>query len=92
MYFSSKIRKESKKYWKEHFNSPDTPWTAEFNIGWAMEHRPLWFIMSYIEVAVSIFLTAAIIFLFSKNIGLSIVCGAFIPLAIGIIIIFRSDE
>ena len=46
MYLWLKLQRESYEYWKQHFNSPDTPWTAEWMIGWKLQHRPWLFLLA----------------------------------------------
>lgn len=88
MYFSSKIEKESQEWLKANF--PNEYWTAEFNMGWAMSHRPLWILMEILETALSFIVVGGIIFLFSKSIPMAVFGGAFIPLILETIYIFMK--
>ena len=54
MYIWIKLQRESYEYWKKHFNSPDTPWTAEFMMGWKMTHRPWMSLLGLLEMTVEI--------------------------------------
>jgi len=61
-------------------------------MGWAMEHRPLWFLMSFVEVGLSMFLVGGIIFFFTKSIPMTLLGGTFIHLIVGIILILNEHE
>ena len=66
MYLWIKLMKESQVYWREHFNSPETPWTAEFAMGWRLSHRPFMSLVALLEMTIECGVIIYILVLIAK--------------------------
>ena len=64
MYFFLKSQRESYKFWKENFkDNPNTPWTAEFSLGYMLTHYPI----AYLEILLECFaFVLVVLFLVGK--------------------------
>lgn len=68
MFLLLKLQRESYKYWKKHFNSPSTLWTAEFSMGWIMAHRPWLTMIAHLELAIELGLLVYVLSLYFKGV------------------------